>query len=128
MTLYSYLPALLDQTIRMACELVRTVNASVTTDLYQQATGMIVKKSNKHFTVLLYVNCCHTCASTLLSPYGCQFWFLPQHSNRYLGLEEARNECYIKTIQLFSLEERERERYHYLTAKMIFQRPQRPHL
>ena len=35
-TLYSYLPALLDQTIRMACELVRIVNASVTTDLYQQ--------------------------------------------------------------------------------------------
>lgn len=46
-TLYSYLPALLDQTIRMPCELVRTVNASVTTDLYQQATGIIIKKSNK---------------------------------------------------------------------------------
>jgi hypothetical protein len=32
-TLYSYLPALLDHTISMACELVRNVNASVTMDL-----------------------------------------------------------------------------------------------
>lgn len=33
-TLYSYLPALLDQTIRMAWELVRIVSANVTSDLY----------------------------------------------------------------------------------------------
>ena len=32
-TLYSYFPALFDHTIRIACELVRTVNASVTIDL-----------------------------------------------------------------------------------------------
>ena len=35
-TLYSYFPALLDHTMSIACELVRTVSASVTMDLIQQ--------------------------------------------------------------------------------------------
>lgn len=39
MTLYSYLPALLDQTISIAWELVRKVNASVTIDLLQSREG-----------------------------------------------------------------------------------------
>lgn len=34
-TLYSYFPALLDQTMSIACELVRIVNARVTIDLIQ---------------------------------------------------------------------------------------------
>lgn len=34
-TLYSYFPARLDHTINIACELVRTVKARVTIDLFQ---------------------------------------------------------------------------------------------
>lgn len=51
-TLYSYFPALLDQTIRMACELVRIVSASVTTDLYQKGWWLI-KNSNK-YSIIIY--------------------------------------------------------------------------
>lgn len=35
-TLYSYFPALLDQTMSIACELVRTVKARVTIDLFHK--------------------------------------------------------------------------------------------
>jgi hypothetical protein len=41
-TLYSYLPALFDQTIRIAWELVSNVNASVTMDLPEDVVNILI--------------------------------------------------------------------------------------
>lgn len=49
-TLYSYFPALFDQTISIACELVRKVNASVTTVLLRRKK----KPSELIFSVYLF--------------------------------------------------------------------------
>lgn len=55
-TLYSYLPALLDQTISMACELVRIVNATVTIVLFQWTENRlyIQKRTAYIFFLLLH--------------------------------------------------------------------------